>query len=155
MSDYAEHWISMDWYPVIEVVIDAEDRHTYRNEITKKSIAFGIERYYISQSPVGEIFTVEWDVDEKHRKAQMEHYGGGYGNNSYSAKIRLAGLPLGAPLKKDDGWLMDYNEELWQGFKGVQKGIEQLTKRLRELVGTKQGLQQLLSRDGAKLLLKQ
>lgn len=153
MSDYAEHWIQMEWYPVIEVEID-DDRHSYRGEITKEGLAFGFKRFYLSQSPVGEIFSVGWDVETAHRKASMESWGGGYRHHdNYSTKIKLIGLPLGAPLKKDAGWLLDYNETLWLGFVGIRDGLMQLRKRLREMVGTREGLKQLMK--GGKLLLTQ
>ncbi len=154
LSDKAEHWIEMQWYPVIEIEID-EDQHSYRGELPKEGIEFGCKRFLLSQSPVGEVLAVDWDVDPEHRKAQMESWGGGYHNSDYGRKIRLTGLPLKAPLKKNDNeWLMDYNEDLWRGFNEITKGIYQLKKRLREIVGTKQGLQQLINTDGRQLLLK-
>jgi len=157
LSDKAEHWIEMKWYPMLQVEIQAET-HRYRGDLPKEGVEFGYKRFFLSQSPTGEIFSVDWDVDPEHRKAQMESWGGGYRNyESYARKIKLAGLPLNAPLKKsDDEWLMDYSEELWQGFRQINKGIHDLRRRLREIVGTKQGLQQLLkARDGSQLLLKQ
>ena len=87
----------------------------------------------------------------------MDHFGEGYRwNRGIASKIRLTGLPLKAPLRTHDGgWLIDYNEQLWDGFEGVQRGIRRLRKRLEELVGTRKGIELLLrGGNGAQLLLK-
>jgi len=156
LRDKAEHWITMQWHPMIEVAIkDVGPR--YRDEAESESIELKLERYYVSASPTGELFKVGWDVDETHRKASMDHFGEGYRwNRGIASKIRLTGLPLKAPLRTHDGgWLIDYNEQLWDGFEGVQRGIRRLRKRLEELVGTRKGIELLLrGGNGAQLLLK-
>lgn len=157
LSDYAEHWIKMEWHPIIE--IEMGEPSNYRSEIQREGIEFGCKRYYLSVSPAGEVFEVGWDVAVSHRKAKMNSLGGSsYSRRGrgFNAEIRLAGLPLGAPMKNGDNWMMDHDETLWAAFQQITEGIYALRKKLKQLVGTNEGIKQL--KDGAnarQLLLKQ
>lgn len=150
LSDKAEHWIEMDWYPIIEVRIGEAGRH-YRDDGEGESIEFSRSRFFISQSPAGEIFKCEWEVAPSHRKARMDSYGN-------AKDIKLIGLPLDAPLKiearySDGGkYLIDYNEALWVEFDRITENIFRLKKRLKEIVSTNQGLTFLLESAGSDVL---
>lgn len=155
MSDKAEHWIEMEWHPLIEVSIKEPSGSYHRDEPDSEGIDLQLERYLISCSPTGQLFRVGWDVDPEHRKASMDSFGEGYRwTRGIASRIRLTGLPLKAPMKTHDGgWLIDYNEQLWEGFTGVQQGIRELRRRLEKLVGTKQGIEMLLAGHDGRLAL--
>lgn len=148
LRDYAEHWITMEWFPVIEIEIEAGEGR-YRSDPVGETVSLNCKRFYLSLSPAGEIFEVEWDVDADHRKAKMTNYG------RYSSELKLTGLPLRAPLKTGRGekYLMDYTNDLWDKFEQIARGILALRETLHKLVSTKQGISQLLKRSGEKLLL--
>lgn len=161
MADYCEHWITMEWFGLIEIDLD-NDNHSFRNDPEGATITFKHKRFWVSKSPAGEFFSCPWEVDEEHRKAKMEKYGvsGGYHrryhhDNTRHDMLTIIGLPLGAPLEKERGtYLLDYTEELWQRFEGLVAGIEAMQRTIKDLVSTRKGLAQLLTGGGDKLLLK-
>ncbi len=57
LRDYAEHWITMEWFTLIELEI--EDRtNRYRESTTGESISLERTRFYVSKSPAGMMFQV-------------------------------------------------------------------------------------------------
>lgn len=148
LRDYANHWLTMEWFPIAEV--DCSETGYSRGESRLK---LEFERYYLSRSPAGEIFKVEWDVDSAHRKAEMSLITGEdrYGRHDRNNKLKIIGLPLTAPVKTgDEKFLIDYSDELWMKLKGIAENIDALSKRLHELISTKQGVAQLL--EGSSML---
>lgn len=102
------------------------------------------------------LFKVDWETDERHRKAQMQSLGGGYSRSErLRDELKLTGLPLGAPLKRCDGhYFIDYTEDLWQRSEGIVQGIVGLRKMIVALYSTKEGLAQLLTGGGERILLQ-
>lgn len=158
MADYCEHWITMEWFGIIELNVDS-DRHSYRDDPEGAKLEFACKRFWVSKSPAGEFFRCEWDVDKDHRKAKMERYGvsGSYGrryNEDRHNMLKIVGLPLKAPLEIEGGnYLLDYTEDLWTRFQGLITGIEAMQKMINSLVSSRAGIEQLLS-GNAQLTLK-
>jgi hypothetical protein len=55
MSEKAEHWITMQWHPMIEVAIKEPSGH-YSGEPDSQGIELQLERYLLSRSPTGELY---------------------------------------------------------------------------------------------------
>jgi hypothetical protein len=118
--DRLEHWMKMEWFPVIDVTCAEESsRSRYydndeREDEGQASITIKATRFWLSRSPAGRVVQCDYDVEPEHRKAKLEKYGG--------TDIQLTRLPLAAPFKfkgedaecKNGGrWLMDYDEHVW------------------------------------------
>lgn len=150
VDDFLDHWLTMAWHPVIEVEIE-RSHGGYRDEIDKHSVEVGTSRYYVSRSPAGKVWWVDWDVDEKHRKAKMSPWANGYSRDDRIAKTIC--IPLGAPLKLEEGKMMiDYDDNLWDNLEGIKKMIGQLSKKLTDLCGTREGIKKLMKQSDIKLL---
>jgi hypothetical protein len=154
--DKIEHWMNMTWHPVIDVTCaEGERRYSYRDEPegeSSASVKIEANRFWLSRSPAGRMVMVEWDVEEEHRKAKLEKYGG--------TDIQLTRLPLKAPFKfKEDSdhknggrWLIDYDESIWSAIEQMIEAINSMRKNLVAMFKTKEGVTQLQS-AGARLLL--
>lgn len=159
LRDRAEVHVSMKWFPVMEVTIEESGRsYTYRNGAAEgEAVSFKSERYYLGTSNAGELFKVEWEVDESHRKAQMQSLGGGYERrgSSTNKQLKLVALPLTAPLKQSDGnYLIAYDESVWEKGEQIIEGINALRQQIKTLFQTKAGIAKLLSGGGIMLMNK-
>lgn len=156
----AEVHYSMEWFPVMEVTIEESGRsHSYRDSGAEgEAVSFKSERYWLGMSNAGEIFRCDWEVDESHRKAQMETIGGGYsrrGSGKETKALKLVKLPLTAPLKQSDGnYVIAYDEAVWDKGEQIIEGIHALRQQIKTLFQTKAGIEKLLTGGGDGLLLK-
>lgn len=153
MADYAEHWITMKWHPIIEV--EAGGSSGYRS--SGEGVKINYTRFYISQSPAGHFFKVSWEVDEDHRKAEMSSFRTGRGRygDDRTEKLNLVKLPLTAPLQQDsdEKYWIAYSEAIWVRLKGIDEGIQRLRKAITELISTRKGVELLIAGAGAQLML--
>lgn len=154
LRDYAEHWLSMKWFPLIKIDTGA-DRYNSQGD-QRADLKITIERFLVSASPAGQWFSVGWAVDPAHRKSEMSDYSENrYGRGGMGSRLNIIGLPLKAPLKtSDDTYLMDYTEELWDKLFAIVQGVHALRKKISDLVSSKKGLESLLLGGGEQLLLK-
>jgi hypothetical protein len=144
LGDYAHHWLTMEWFPIIEIEVDGGGR--YKSDDAKEQIEFKRERYQLSRSPAGEVFKVDWEItDPNHQKAQMQRQGTDR-YDSWSDRLKIAGIPLGRPFKvSDDRYILDYTDDLWQQCENIAKAIFDLRKQLRAMISTNEGIQKFLS----------
>lgn len=155
LRDYAEVWNSITWHPMI--VIETEGAsgggHWRRERVElEASVKFGCKRYYLGTSPAGEIYHVDWETDESHRKAKMEVFGSSRWDGSGKSSIKLIGLPLKSPMKLNaEQYLLDYTEATWQAALAILSGIATLREQITPLFATKEGVSKLLG--GADPLL--
>jgi hypothetical protein len=138
-----EHWLKLEWHPVIEV----ETGGGYRSD--EDTVQMSFKRYYLSIGPAGSIATVDWDVDEAHRKAKAN-----WNSRDRDEWKRLVKWPLEAPIKTgSDQWTMAYSEETWHALEEIQNGIKSLRKAIIDLVSIRKGVEKL-TQGGGRLLLK-
>ncbi len=144
--DRIEHWMTMEWFPVIEIEVDDNNCSSYRDEPEGDAVSVKAKRFYISRSPAGRVKRVEWDVEEVHRKAKMRDYGG--------SELQLTRLPLKCPLVqgRGDGTLIDYNEEAWEALQQIIKAIGQIREQVGKMIKTKAGIEKL-SAAGTRVLM--
>lgn len=148
--DAIEHSLQLEWYPVI--CVDAAVNDGWGSS-KKTGLWLTMERMYLSRSPTGMVLRCAWDIEPAHRKAVC--------GSMSERELRLASLPLGAPLKIGlaKTW-MDYTEAKWQNLMEIQAGIDRISETLRQLLTTSAGNAQLESPEfllpgaGEKLLLK-
>jgi hypothetical protein len=140
--DYIEHWMNLDWHPVINVECSDSDGW---GSSKKTGVWLEVKRVYLSRSPVGLVLECPWDVDPEHRKASC------HGVSERS--LKLTRLPLVAPLKigRTNTW-MDYTEEKWNALQSIAKGIDQLSAMLVKLITTRDGNDLLERHDTAMRL---
>lgn len=129
VKDHIEHWLTLEWHPVI--VIDAA-RNDGWGSSKKTGLWLTMDRMYLSKSPAGTVLYCDWDADPSHRKAVARIAG--------ERELRLATLPLGAPLKisLSKTW-MDYTEAKWEALKAINEGIDSLSIALHKLLTTADG----------------
>lgn len=151
VMDRLEHWMTMEWFPVIHVECNGDGRSSYREEPEGEEIALKVRRFYLSRSPAGRVMSVEWECDESHRKAKMRSF-----NN---AEMELTRLPLKAPFplskRREQGHisvLIDYDEAVWESLARIIEGVAKLRIAISELVKDKHGIAKLVS-GGEKLLM--
>lgn len=150
LGDYAEHWLTMEWFEILEINVS---QGVYNHE--KASIQFKYDRFLISESPAGQLFTVKWSVHPEHRKAEMDHLGDGYNSRGrgMTNKLKLIGFPLVAPLSRGDNeYWMAYTETLWQKCEYIANSIEDLHNQLRGMISSNEGLQKFLAIGGPQPL---
>jgi hypothetical protein len=142
VRDRLDHWLKMDWYPIIETEI--ETRWQERKE--SANVEIKIRRYWLSRSPAGLLRTCEWEVDEVHRKAKMNRF-------ESCRELNLTKLPLGVPLTLRSGKTMiDYDDQLWRNLLGIVASIRAIRERLQTLLTSKAGIAQIGRAKGALLL---
>lgn len=146
LNDYAEAMVHLDWHPVIDVST-GESRASYRDEPDGESVNFGCKRFYLGESPAGELYKVDWDVDEYLRKAQMASLGGGYTRDDrLRSELKLAGLPLKAPLKQGyNRWLVPYSDELWDRCMKINESLRFVREQVTKLFKTKESVADFLA----------
>jgi hypothetical protein len=152
VEDKLDHWLTMEWFPVMEIEVEDKSPGSYRDEPKGDGLAIGVRRYFLSRSPAGKVYQCDWDVDEIHRKAKMTGYGNGYNRYGNNDTMALTRLPLAAPLKLgEEKTMIDYTEEAWAGCQEIIKGLGIMRARLSKLIRSREGLRRLTS-GGAKLL---
>lgn len=148
--DKLEHWMTMEWFPIMEVEVSDDGQHSYSDEPEGDAISIKVKRYWLSRSPAGRVVRCDWDVDEEHRKAQMASYGG--------SDLQLTRLPLKAPFRgsgrygRTDGVMIDYTEELWDTVQRMIKALSQMRSELAKLFKNKDGIAKLQA-GGSRFLL--
>jgi hypothetical protein len=170
MADFAEHWMTLEWHPVVNLKVEEPGVGGYRSRgeesDNEASIQLSFDRFYISQSPAGATFKVKWDVEEEYRKIEMdpftisERYHGryrsqrdSYGNEPKPDKLKLVTLPLRAPIKTNsDSYLMAWTPELWNQLEGIAEGIKRMRQTLGKMITSKEGILQLSAGTQAKPL---
>lgn len=147
--DRLEHWIKMEWHPVMVIEVEDKSPGGYRDEPQGDGLAIGVKRFYLSRSPAGRVYECDWDVDEIHRKAKMTVYScGRYDRN----EMTLTKLPLCAPYKiNDDRTMIDYSDEVWAAVQGLIVGLGEMRVKLGKLIRSRDGFS-LLVQGGTKLL---
>lgn len=144
VMDRLEHWMSMEWFPIINVEVSDEGAGgaNYRDEPTGDGLSIKVRRFYLSRSPAGQVMQCGWDVDEEHRKAKMSTYGG--------SDIALTRLPLKAPFscsgrgyRSDSGYLMDFTPELWATLVEMIQSLGKMRVQLAKLFKTRDGVAKL------------
>lgn len=130
VKDFIDHWLTLDWHPMI--LVESATNDGWGNS-KKVGLWLTCKRVYLSRSPAGQMLEVGWDVEEMHRKALC-------GPMHSGRELRLSTLPLGAPLKVGPSttW-MDYSETKWIALRTIIDGIEKLAEHLSELVTTREG----------------
>jgi len=141
VNEHIEHWLNLNWHPVIEVDVSGS---RYSGD-SDNEVKIDFKRYYLSVGPAGGLATVDWDVDESHRKAKCEW-------SRRDDWRKLVKWPLEAPLEVGDEWLLPYSEETWSALENISDGIGKLKKAIRALISTRAGVAKLQS-TGGKLLL--
>ncbi len=141
IHDRIEHWMTLEWHPVIEVEFGSR----YRDDELKLKY----DRYYLSKGPAGAIVKVEWEVDESHRKAKANWLSEDRGS---TRELKLTTFPLTAPLVWGDGHLLPYSDNVWDSLVSIEGAIETLKKKLKDLITTKSGIAKL-EKGGSGLLL--
>lgn len=143
VRDMLEHWLQLEWHPVIKVETDDQDgwgRHT------KAGVWLDCERMYLSRSPAGKVLSCDWEVAEIHRKARAIRMS--------DRDITLSHLPLIEPLHIGRRCIWcDYTEAKWKSLLEIKEGIKRLASRVNELVSTKEG-NRLLELGTSHLLLE-
>jgi hypothetical protein len=129
VKDFIEHWMTLEWHPVIFVEFSLNDGW---GSSKRTGIWLDAKRVFLSKSPAGQVLECDWDADASHRKALCR--------TSNSRELRLANLPLGAPLKVAKGTIwMDHTEEKWNAIARIREGIDKLGDMLMTLLTTVEG----------------
>jgi len=135
-----EHWITLEWHPVIEVKVS--------NGYSGDNLSLEFERYYLSKGPAGSVLECSWEVDEVHRKAKAK-----WMEERECHEFRLTDLPLRAPLTMRGGHILPYSEQVWETLNKLQANIEHLKKQINDLITTKAGILKLERASESVLLL--
>lgn len=145
VQDYIEHWMTLDWHPVIKVESATNDGWGHSK---KTGVWLTCERMYLSRSPAGQILKVAWDAETSHRKALCVPMS--------ERELKLAALPLGAPLQvgKSVTW-MDHTEAKWLSLQAINTGIEKMAETLAVLLTTSAGNARLENYQMPHALLEQ
>lgn len=145
VQDFIQHWLTLDWYPVIKVESATNDGWGHSKKV---GLWLTCERMYLSRSPAGQILRVTWDSEPAHRKALC--------SQMPDRELRLAALPLGAPLQvgKSVTW-MDYTDARWLALKAINTGIEKMAETLAVLLTTSAGNAKLENYQAPLMLLEQ
>jgi hypothetical protein len=151
--DKLEHWMNLEWFPIMEITCEEKKYDSYRNEgpDIEAGIQLGARRYWLSRSPAGNVVRVDWDVDEEHRKAKMENFG--------QKDLKLTRLPLKAPFQRNSSrwssgsqeWMIDYTKEKWDTVTRMIEAIQQMHSQMAKLFKSREGIAKLES-VGLKLL---
>lgn len=146
--DKLEHWMQMEWHPIIEVSCMGPSSGRWSEPTEGKAgITLSIERYWLSRSPAGRVMKVDWETDEEHRKAKMRKMD--------QSDLQLTKLPLKAPFRKSDRyeneWLLNYDESLWATLEKMLFSIQEMQTGLARLFKSREGILKLQS-TGVKLL---
>lgn len=153
LSDYAEHWITMEWFPILELQASETSHYSDRPDA---SVQLKFKRFLMSQSPAGEMFTVDWDVHPDHRKAEMSQIDNGYRSRGrgMGSKLKLIKFPLVAPLSQgsDNCFWISYTDELWGKCEYIAGAIQSLREQLNDMIKSNEGIQKLLAIGGPQTL---
>lgn len=155
--DRLEHWVTLEWHPIIHASVKNADRWSHRNDPNGDGIEVRARRFYISRTPGGEIWEVDWDIEEVHRKASMSP-----GKNVQLLRNSTFPLSVPLPLTSQDSsdsrgiqeTLLAYNEDVWASLQSLIEGIGKLRLVLSNLIRTKEGFAKM-THTGHNLLLQQ
>lgn len=128
--DHIEHWMVLDWHPVI--FVEYADSDGWGGS-KKTGLWIDFKRVFLSRSPAGKVLSCPWEVEEAHRKAVC-------GPVLNAKELTLASLPLGAPLMASRGqvWI-DYSEDRWRSLERIKEGIGKLSEMISTLISTSKG----------------
>lgn len=142
--DHIEHWMKLEWFPVIEVKCDDKDGW---GSAKAYGVLLTYERYWLSRSPAGKALVVKWDVAPDHRKAQCR---------IKDLKLTEVALPFTSPFPADFNGsvnLINFTPERWEGLENIARGLKILGDRISDLVRSNEGNEQLGSTKLANHLL--
>ncbi len=144
--DYLEHWMQLDWHPVI--CVELSDGDGWQNK-RKTGLWVATTRMYLSRSPAGDYMKVDWEVAPDHRKALC-------GRAHASSVFQRVTLPFRVPFRESPQLVwMDYTEAKWNSLQALQRGIVDLVDKLNDLISTEQGNELLESKAQHIALLRQ
>jgi hypothetical protein len=127
------------WIPVIEV----EETHSWSGGNFSCFVGFTVDRFYVTKRPDGKWMKSDWNMEGNHRSTACEMF-----------KDKGFSIPSAQDSEYDDDrrtFYIPYTEAKWFGFQRLNDAINELKKRLRELIGTEEG-QKKISEAGRLML---
>jgi hypothetical protein len=132
----------LDWIPIIEV----QDHHIWAGR-KEYGVGFDIRRFYYAKKVQGEGFVQKrWEVAGDDSFTYVDYFSPGY-----TVKKDQFVLPFKSHSHDRDTVYLEYTDEMWEALNKIRDTIKELKIRLKDLIGSTEGQEQLMIL-GASLL---